>query len=79
MTYKIVIDKPQCVGHARCANVAPELFELDENGFILGEGFSVPAGQEVAAFRGARACPERVIKMFDSDGVEVKKTPNPVV
>jgi len=75
MTYRIVIDKPQCVGHARCANVAPHLYKLDENGYILAEGFDVPQGEELAAFRGSKACPERVIKMFDEDGQEVRRSP----
>ena len=75
MRYRIVIDKDQCVGHARCANVAPHLFKLDESGYIATTGFDVPEGEEVAAFRGSLACPERVIKMFDADGNQVKKTP----
>ena len=75
MTYMIVIDKPQCVGHARCANFAPHLYKLDDSGYILAEDFDVPEGEELAAFRGARACPERVIKMLDAQGVEVKKSP----
>jgi ferredoxin len=79
MSYRIVIDKPQCVGHARCANIAPDLFKLDDNGFILADAFDVPEGQEINAFRGSRACPERVIKMFDQDGVEVKKSPSPTI
>ena len=76
MGYKIVIDKSQCVGHARCAHFAPELYELDGSGYIASEGFDVPPGQEVDAYRGARACPERVIRMLDSNGNEVKKTPS---
>jgi ferredoxin len=31
---KIRIDKAGCVGNARCAAVAPELFLLDDNGYI---------------------------------------------
>jgi len=76
MPYKIVIDKPQCVGHARCANFAPDLYKLDESGYIDSEGFDVPEGEELAAFRGARSCPERVIKMLDEAGQEVKKSPS---
>jgi len=76
MPYKIVIDKPQCVGHARCAHFAPDLYTLDESGYIASEGFDVPESMELAAFRGARACPERVIKMFDEAGQEVKKSPS---
>ena len=75
MKYRIVIDKDQCVGHARCANAAPHLFKLDESGYIATTGFDVPEGEEVVAFRGSLACPERVIKMLDADGQQVKKTP----
>ncbi len=75
MTYRIVIDKEHCVGHARCANIAPHLFKLDESGYIATRGFDVPEGEEIAAFRGSISCPERVIKMLDADGQLVKKTP----
>jgi ferredoxin len=62
---KIVIDRPNCVGHARCAAVAPDLFVLDAEGYISIEGFDVPEGQEALAQRAARACPERVIKVVE--------------
>jgi ferredoxin len=58
---KIRIDKPACVGNARCAAVAEELFPLDENGYIAVEEINVPPGKEELARRGARACPERII------------------
>ena len=58
---KIRIDKAACVGNARCAAVAPELFPLDENGYIRIAELNVPPGKEALARRGARACPERII------------------
>jgi ferredoxin len=58
---KILINKPACVGHARCAAVAPEIYELDDDGYIKQEEIDVPAGKEDIARRGARACPERII------------------
>jgi len=58
---KIRIDKGACVGNARCAAVAPELFPLDENGYIQVEEIEVPPGMEELARRGALACPERII------------------
>jgi ferredoxin len=58
---KIRIDKAACVGNARCAAVAPELFPLDENGYIAIEESAVPPGKEEDARRGAAACPERII------------------
>ncbi len=60
---KVLINKPGCVGHARCNNVAPALYPLDDNGYIACSGFSVPTGQEGLTQRGARACPERVIEV----------------
>ncbi len=60
---KIIIDRSNCVGHARCAAVAPDLFPLDDEGYIATDGFDVPEGQEALAKRGARACPERVIQI----------------
>jgi ferredoxin len=62
---RIVIDKVNCVGHARCAAIAPELFLLDPEGYIATEGFAVPEGQEALAKRAARACPERVISVVE--------------
>jgi ferredoxin len=58
---KIRIDKASCVGNARCAAVAPELFPLDENGYIQVDEIEVPPGMEEDARRGAAACPERII------------------
>lgn len=64
---KIVIAKTRCVGHARCAAVAPDLYRLDDDGYIASDGFEVPPGQEDLARRGARACPERIIQVVEGD------------
>jgi ferredoxin len=73
---KIRIDKAKCVGNARCAAVAPELFPLDDEGYISVAEIEVPAGMEELARRGARACPERIIVIEDSSAVapETKRT-----
>lgn len=63
---KVLINQSGCVGHARCNNVAPALYSLDDNGYIASSGFSVPIGEERQAKRGARACPERVIEVRDT-------------
>jgi ferredoxin len=62
---KICIDKDDCVGNARCAAVAPELFPLDDDGYIAVSEIDVPPGAEELARRGARACPERIIVIED--------------
>jgi ferredoxin len=65
---KIRIDKAACVGNARCAAVAQELYPLDENGYVAVSEIDVPSGQEALARRGARACPERSIVIEEDDG-----------
>lgn len=62
---KIRIDKANCVGHARCAAIAPDHFALDAEGYIAIEGFDVPSSDEALVKRAARACPERVITVVD--------------
>ncbi len=62
---KISIDKTNCVGHARCAAIAPDLFLLDAEGCIAITGLDVPEGQEALARRAAKACPERVISIVE--------------
>ena len=62
---KIRIEKGGCVGNARCQAVAGDLYPLDDDGYIAIEGFDVAPGDEDAARRGARACPERIIFIDD--------------
>jgi ferredoxin len=75
MQYRINIDKRNCQGHARCANRAPHLFELNSDGYIASEGFDVPPGEEANALAGALSCPERVIAMVDSEGNQIRRLP----
>jgi ferredoxin len=60
---KIVVNTTLCSGHARCASVAPELFTLDDNGYVGFAEKPVPAGMEAQAERGRRACPERALTL----------------
>jgi ferredoxin len=62
---KIVVNQTLCSGHARCAAVAPEVFTLDDDGYIGFAEKDVPPGLEASARRGARACPERAISIVD--------------
>jgi ferredoxin len=62
---KLIVDKEKCAGHARCATIDPELFELDVNGYIGFGEKPVPPDKEAAARRGANACPERVIRLAE--------------
>lgn len=62
---KVKVDVSRCVGHARCAAVAPEIFELDENGYNVTPERDIPEALRDMARRGARSCPERIITIED--------------
>jgi ferredoxin len=64
---KLIVDKEKCAGHARCATAAPELFELDLNGYIGFSEKTVPPGKEGMARLGENACPEQVIRLVEDD------------
>lgn len=66
---KIIADKSRCAGHARCAAVADQLFELDGNGYIAFEVKDVPPEMSEAARRGVRACPERALRISEDGGI----------
>jgi len=61
---KIVVETGACAGHARCFARAPEIYDLDDDGYCAVTELEVPAGSEQAAAEGARACPEKAIKVI---------------
>lgn len=67
---KIRINKAACVGNARCAAISPELFPLNEDGYIAVDEVDVPPGMEQLARRGARACPEKIIVIEEDDAAQ---------
>ena len=62
---KITVNPTLCSGHARCAAVAPEVYELNDDGYVGFSEKDVPPGLEAQARRGARACPERAITVVE--------------
>jgi ferredoxin len=61
---KIEVNSTLCTGHARCASAAPDIYELDDDGFCAITVLEVTPGREADAARGADACPERAITVF---------------
>lgn len=62
---KIRVTDGRCTGHARCAAVAPDVYTLDDDGFLAMPETEIPADREPIARRGARACPERAIEIVE--------------
>jgi len=58
---KVVVDSSLCAGHAQCAALGPDVYELDDGGYCAIRETEVPAGLEGQAKDGAAACPEGAI------------------
>lgn len=62
---KAVIDSALCAAHGLCAATAPDVYEIDDDGYNVAAGttIDIPAGKEAAARAGASACPEAAIQV----------------
>ncbi len=56
-----------CLGHQRCAAVAPQVFRLNAEGFNEMTEVVVDGALAAQARRGARACPEGIITVEPID------------
>jgi ferredoxin len=58
---KVSVDTGRCQGHARCNSLCPDVFDLNEDGFVVLLTSSV--GDELAdeVREAERNCPERAI------------------
>lgn len=57
----ISLDTNRCAGHALCAATAPEVYDLDDDGYCVLPSAEVPDSDKPAAIRGAAACPEQAL------------------
>jgi ferredoxin len=64
VTMHVHVDPEKCQGHARCYALAPELFDLDDEGYSheIGDGAVPPALMEQARLAVAN-CPEEAITL----------------
>jgi len=57
------VDADTCQGHARCWQICPEVFSLDEEGHSVVAVATVPSALEAKAREAADNCPERAITL----------------
>ncbi|MBA1143861.1 MULTISPECIES: ferredoxin [Mesorhizobium] len=60
---RIIVHNTKCQGHARCSAQAPEIFKLDDEGYILPGDIEITAGEQLLALQGAQSCPERALEV----------------
>ncbi len=57
----VTVDTNRCEGHARCWEICPEVFELDDEGHGRALVSEVPVELRERAREAADNCPERAI------------------
>jgi ferredoxin len=58
--YRIEIDRSLCNGMASCVKVAPDTFDLDDDGIAIVSGVA-----DEGAIEAAECCPFAAIAVFD--------------
>lgn len=62
---RIEFDEKRCAGHTLCHLTAPEVYELDDDGYLGNQPSTVDDSLRQAAEAGADACPERALRVVD--------------
>ncbi len=62
---KIQAKESLCIAAGRCVAVAEDVFELDEDGFVVDGEIEVPADREDAAFQAAVLCPGKALVIVE--------------
>lgn len=75
---RIRVKKEKCVGHGRCAAVAPSVYALDDDGYIAAEAILVADYLAADVLRGLRACPERIISVEEDGAPQAAAAPQGV-
>ena len=62
---RVLIDTSKCSGHGRCYTLAPDVFDMDDEGFpvIVVETVEAGSEHERLAKTAVDACPERAISL----------------
>jgi ferredoxin len=61
---KVTVDPDRCQGHARCWDICPEVFSLNEEGNAEVLVPEVPAGLADQVEKAVANCPERAISLY---------------
>ena len=62
--YRIVIDRSLCSGFGSCAELGPEIFEVDGGGLV---SLRVGSSADPAVLEAANSCPMAAITVVEED------------
>jgi ferredoxin len=59
----LIVNPIACAGHGACAELVPELIELDEWGYPIIDPHEVPAALERQVRKAVSSCPALALKL----------------
>lgn len=62
---RVVVDPDRCEGNAICVGIAPDLFELDEDDYVMVTKNPIPVGEETLAEQAIAECPRAALSRRD--------------
>jgi ferredoxin len=62
-TVKVAVNDDICQGHARCWEICPEVFTLDDEGHSHAMDGEVPPALEAKVLEAVANCPERALSL----------------
>ena len=65
MTRRLELNPIACDGHLLCAELLPELIDVDDWGYPIIDGGAIPVWLEAHARRAAAACPTLALRLRD--------------
>lgn len=61
---KVAVDEMRCGGHGRCASIAPDVFDLDDEGYVrLDDSKTVLPDQEAVVREAVEMCPLQALRI----------------
>ncbi len=64
---KVHIDKDVCAGFGFCLDLAPEVFELNDDGYAVVLSADVPVDKEEAVRTAVMQCPSSAISITENN------------
>ncbi|MEU5755879.1 ferredoxin [Streptomyces sp. NPDC047829] len=62
---KVAVDEDHCRGHGVCCGIAPDVFDLTDDGYSVALVAEVPVEHTQSVLRAAALCPEHAISTTD--------------
>ena len=62
---RIVVDRDRCEGNAICVGIDPELFQLDDEDYVMVTANPIPADAEERAEQAIAECPRAALTRKD--------------